>query len=105
MSINWDDVKTDLILVTDNGYAVRTPINQFRISKRDSVGVYAIHLTKKSGSLVGCKRVNSDDDIIVVTRFGKLIRISVKELRIVKRDRKGVKIVALEKNDKVVDVR
>jgi DNA gyrase subunit A len=98
------DPEDKLLLVTENGYGKRTPLEEFPIQGRGGKGVLGIKVDEKTGLIVAAERVKDDDEIMVTTINGKIIRISAAEVRIVSRYAKGVKLIDLDEGDKVVSV-
>lgn len=98
------DPEDKLLLVTENGYGKRTPLEEFPSQGRGGKGVLGIKVDEKTGLVVAIEKVKDDDEIMVTTLNGKIIRISAGEVRIVGRYAKGVKLIDLDEGDKVVSV-
>lgn len=98
------DPEDKLLLVTENGYGKRTPLEEFPSQGRGGKGVLGIKVDEKTGLVVAIEKVKDDDEIMVATLNGKIIRISAQEVRIVGRYAKGVKLIDLDEGDKVVSV-
>jgi DNA gyrase subunit A len=98
------DPEDKLLLVTENGYGKRTPLEEFPSQGRGGKGVLGIKVDEKTGLIVAIEKVKDDDEIMVTTLNGKIIRISAGEVRIVGRYAKGVKLIDLDEGDKVVSV-
>ncbi len=98
------DPEDKLLLVTENGYGKRTPLEEFPSQGRGGKGVLGIKVDEKTGLVVAIEKVRGDDEIMVTTLNGKIIRISAGEVRIVGRYAKGVKLIDLDEGDKVVSV-
>nr|BAL60006.1 DNA gyrase subunit A [Candidatus Acetothermum autotrophicum] len=98
------DPEDKLLLVTENGYGKRTPLEEFPSQGRGGKGVLGIKVDEKTGPIVAIEKVKDDDEIMVTTLNGKIIRISAGEVRIVGRYAKGVKLIDLDEGDKVVSV-
>ena len=82
-----------LLFVTENGIGKRTLFDDFRIQTRGGVGIKAINLRKNTGKLIGMKAVNSEDEIMLITKGGIIIRTPVKGISVLKRSATGVKIM------------
>lgn len=98
------DLEDKLLLVTENGYGKRTLLEEFPSQGRGGKGVLGIKVDKKTGLIIAVEKVKDDNEIMVTTINGKIIRISAAEVRIVSRYAKGVKLIDLDEGDKVVSV-
>ncbi|MGI6057394.1 MAG: DNA gyrase subunit A [Bilifractor sp.] len=82
-----------LLFVTENGIGKRTLFDDFRIQTRGGIGIKAINLRENTGKLIGMKAVNSEDEIMLITKGGIIIRTPVKGISVLKRSATGVKIM------------
>lgn len=97
--------KSTLLAITENGFGKRTELDEYRVQIRGGKGVITYKITPKTGELVGIKIVNDDDDIMMITDTGTIIRLNVKEISVLGRSTQGVtlmrtnegKVVSLEK--------
>ena len=96
--------ETDILVVTNLGYGKRTPIGEFRLQHRGGYGVKLIQLTEKNGVVAAIRHVEEDDEILVVTEGGMLIRMNAAEIRRIGRATQGVRIIRLKEGDRVVSV-
>ncbi|VFP81417.1 DNA topoisomerase (ATP-hydrolyzing) subunit A [Buchnera aphidicola] len=94
--------KDDILIVTENGYGKRTKINQFPIKSRATKGVISIRVTQKNGVVIGAIQVNQNNQIMMITDAGTLVRIRVSEIAILKRNTQGVILIRTTKKEKVV---
>ncbi|VFP79132.1 DNA topoisomerase (ATP-hydrolyzing) subunit A [Buchnera aphidicola] len=94
--------KDDILIVTENGYGKRTKINQFPIKSRATKGVISIRVTQKNGVVIGAIQVNQNNQIMMITNAGTLVRIRVSEIAILKRNTQGVILIRTTKKEKVV---
>ena len=92
----------DILVVTDFGK--RTAVSEFRLQGRGGYGVALIKLTKKNGTVVGMHHVYEDDQLLIVTEGGILIRMNVSEIRRIGRSTQGVRLIRLDEGDRVVSV-
>ena len=90
-----------LLSATENGFAKRTHCAEYRQQSRGGKGVINIKLSTKIGEVKGLAMVNDADEIACVTQKGILIRTKVKDIRVSGRSTQGVKIINLEKNDRL----
>ena len=98
------DGKTTVLTVTRDGYGKRSDIEEYRKTARAGKGVINLKTTDKTGDVVASVSVNDKDSIIVTTTQGIIIRISMKDLRVMGRATQGVRVVRLKERDKVADV-
>jgi DNA gyrase subunit A len=93
-----------LLTVTENGYGKRTEISEYRLINRGGLGVINIKTTKRNGNVVSVKSVTEEDEIILTSKEGKVIRTSCKFISVIGRNTQGVRIMKLNPGDKFVDV-
>jgi DNA gyrase subunit A len=98
------DDEADILIVSDLGFGKRTPIAEFRIQQRGGYGMMLIRLTEKNGTVAGIRRVHDDDQVLVVSEKGMLIRVNVDEISRIGRATQGVRIIRLNEGDRVVAV-
>ena len=94
----------DILVVTDLGFGKRTAVSEFRLQGRGGYGVALIKLTKKNGNVVGMHHVYEDDQLLIVTEGGILIRMNISEIRRIGRATQGVRLIRLDEGDRVVSV-
>ena len=94
----------DILVVTDLGFGKRTAVSEFRLQGRGGYGVALIKLTKKNGTVVGMHHVYEDDQLLMVTEGGILIRMNISEIRRIGRATQGVRLIRLDEGDRVVSV-
>jgi len=91
-----------ILSVTENGYGKRTPHFDYRVTNRGGKGIINIVTSERNGSVSSSFPVSPEDEIIISTDKGKVIRTSVKEIRVAGRNTQGVRIIKLSNNEKVV---
>ena len=101
-SLKKDD--SCLLTATENGFAKRTEIEEYRLQSRGGKGVINIKLTAKIGEVRGLILVASEDEVMCITQKGILIRTKVKDIRVSGRSTQGVRIINLEKGDKLSSI-
>lgn len=94
----------NLLVVSENGYGKRSPIDDYRITKRGGKGVKTINITEKTGNLVAIKEVIDTDDLMIINKSGITIRLSVDTLRVMGRATQGVKLIRLNDGDTISSV-
>ncbi|NOZ60100.1 MAG: DNA gyrase subunit A [Calditrichaeota bacterium] len=95
---------SNLLVVTKNGYGKRTPIDDYRVTRRGGKGIVTVKITDRVGSMITIKEVQDDDDLMIITTSGKVIRQSVKQIRKMGRSTQGIRLIRLSKNDQIGDV-
>ena len=94
----------NLLVVSEKGYGKRSPIDDYRITKRGGKGVKTINITEKTGNLVAIKEVIDTDDLMIINKSGITIRIQVADLRVMGRATQGVKVIRLNDGDQISSV-
>ena len=90
-----------ILVISEYGYGKMSDINDYRLTKRGSQGVLTIKTSEKNGSLAKIVAVNGEEDILVVTNLGIIIRTSLKEVKVAGRNTLGVRIIRLANDQKV----
>jgi DNA gyrase subunit A len=93
-----------VLAVTERGIGKRTDIKEYRVSHRGGKGVFTIKVSEKTGEMVTLREVLEDDDIMIITTNGVIIRQSVAKVSVQGRNTQGVKLIRLDENDLVSDV-
>jgi DNA gyrase subunit A len=95
----------DVLIISSNGYGKRTPVDNFKVQHRGGVGIKAANVTEKTGSLVGVRMISLDEeDLIVTSQKGNVIRTSIKNISKLGRVTQGVRVMKLADNDKVASI-
>ncbi len=93
-----------LLAVSENGYGKRTAMDEYRRTHRGGKGIITMKTTEKTGQVVGVRMVTDDDQIMLVTSGGKVIRLRVKEIRVIGRNTQGVRLIDLDEGERVASV-
>jgi DNA gyrase subunit A len=93
-----------LLVVTSKGMGKCTGIDEYRVQKRGGKGIITVHRTEKTGDVVALMEVLSDDELMLITKLGIIIRMPVKGIRVSGRNTQGVRLVNLDEGDLVMDV-
>lgn len=93
-----------LLVVSENGYGKRSPISDYRVTRRGGKGILTIRCTAKTGKLVSIKEVVDQDELMIMSQRGQVIRVPIKGVSVIGRATQGVRLKVLEEGDKVVDV-
>jgi DNA gyrase subunit A len=99
-------VRTDstLLVVTENGYGKRSLISHYRITRRGGKGIVTVKTTDKVGKMIAIKEVRDDDDVMIITTNGKVIRQAINLIRNMGRATQGIRLIRLGENDRIGDV-
>lgn len=94
----------DILVVSEKGYGKRTAVSEFRLQGRGGSGVVLMHLTERTGAVAGIRHVHEDDDVLLVTAQGMLIRTQAAGIRRTGRHAQGVRLINVNGDDRVVAV-
>ena len=93
-----------ILVVTENGYGKRTNIEEYRMTHRGSKGVKALNITDKNGNIVAFKLVKGEEDLMIITNSGMIIRLSVDQISTTGRVAQGVRLINLKENQQVSNI-
>src|ERR687890_564136 len=96
--------EASLLVVSEKGYGKRSELSDYRVQKRGGKGIITLKKTDKTGSIVALKEVIPDDELMMITRHGVIIRLPVDGIRVIGRNTQGVRVMNLDSGDAVVDV-
>lgn len=96
--------ENDVLIVTSRGYGKRTPIEEYRIQSRGGKGIKTLNLTSKNGEVVGLKVVKEDDDLMIITAHGTIIRMSMSGVSTMGRNTQGIRLINIKDEDGVATV-
>ena len=94
--------KATVLTVTESGYGKRTDSDEYRVQGRGGSGIITIKTTDRNGPVVGVRQVTDDDDVMLITDRGKIIRMKVKGISVMGRNTQGVRLIHLDPGEKVV---
>ncbi len=90
-----------MLTVSEKGYGKRTPLAEYRITSRGGKGVINLKTTDRNGPVVAALQVGEESDVMIITEFGKIIRVHANEIREAGRSTQGVRLLRLEDEDKI----
>lgn len=96
--------EADLLIVTDGGYAKRTPLSEYRLQGRGGLGVKVAALDSDRGALVGALVIEPEEDVMVITESGKLVRVTAGDVRATGRNTKGVIFARPDAKDRIIAI-
>ena len=104
MEVSWGETDKDLLVVTNQGFAKRTAISEYRLQGRNGFGVKAVQLTDERGTLVGAVVVSEEDQIMAIMKSGKVIRSNVSEVKLTGRTTQGVTLAKPDAGDEIISI-
>lgn len=96
--------KATLLMVTENGYGKRTPIDEYRVQSRGGVGIITQKTTDKVGAVVGTRLVLDTDELMITTDKGQTIRMNASDISVLGRNTQGVRLITLNPDEKVTGI-
>jgi len=96
--------KADLLTVTTLGFGKRTPLEEYRVQSRGGKGIINLKVTQKNGPVIGAKTVTEQDEVMLITQEGMMVRSSVKDIRETGRATQGVRLMHIKGKDRVASV-
>jgi DNA gyrase subunit A len=102
--VTVNDMDTNILVVSENGYGKRSSLEDYRITNRGGKGVKTISITDKTGHLVAIKNVTDNDDLMIIKKSGVAIRMEVASLRVMGRATQGVRLINLKGDDAIAAV-
>jgi DNA gyrase subunit A len=94
----------DILVASRDGYGKRTDLAEYRTQSRGGIGIKTMNVTKRIGPVVGMRIVNEDDDLLIITTSGQIIRQRVKNIRRIGRSTQGVRLIRLDTGDHVASI-
>ena len=93
-----------ILTVTENGFGKRTKTSDHRVQGRGGMGVITIITNERNGNVIGMTQVTDEDEVMLITNHGKIIRMKITGISVIGRNTQGVKLIGVEKDEKVVGV-
>ncbi len=94
--------KATVLTVTENGYGKRTDIEEYRLQGRGGSGIITVKTTERNGSVVGVRQVTDEDDVMIISNRGKIIRMKVQGISVMGRNTQGVRLIQMDEDEKVM---
>ena len=91
-------------MVSEKGFGKRSELGDYRVQRRGGKGIITLKKTTKTGHIIALKEVQPEDELMMITRNGVIIRVPVDGIRVIGRNTQGVKVMNLDSGDAVVDV-
>ena len=93
-----------ILTVAEGGYGKRTELDEYRLTSRGGKGIITMKTTDKTGRVVGVQQVGEDDQLMLISNKGKIIRLRIKDIRLIGRNTQGVRLIELEEGERVVSL-
>ena len=93
-----------ILAISENGTGKRSLVEDYRLTKRGGKGVKTLEITDKTGALLAIKAVREDDNLMITTKAGIVIRIAVSDIRVMGRATQGVRVIRVDDKDEIADV-
>ena len=100
----YDPENQQMLVVTEKGYGKKTNVSEYRLTHRGSKGVKTLNVTEKNGNLVSIRTVTGEEDLLLITDKGTIIRLSLEQISTLKRATQGVRLINLKDNCLVATV-
>lgn len=92
----------DILTATENGYGKRTSVEEYRVTGRGGQGVISIQVNERNGKVVGANQVKADDEVMLISNKGTLVRMPVDEISLIGRNTQGVRLINLSNGELLV---
>ncbi len=93
-----------ILVVTQNGFGKRSDISDYRVTHRGGKGIITVKTTDKVGNLIAMMDVNDNDELVIISTKGKVIRQSMRDIRVMGRNTQGVRVIRLDDGDSIADI-
>lgn len=94
----------NVLVVSENGYGKRSEISDYRLTRRGGKGVITMNVTEKTGSVIAIKDVTDNDDLVIISSKGMVIKQHIKDIRVMGRNTQGVRLIQLNEGDGIADI-
>jgi DNA gyrase subunit A len=94
----------DILTVSEGGYGKRTEMAEYRLQSRGGKGIITMKTTDKTGRVIGVQQVSEEDQLMLISNKGKIIRLRIKDIRVIGRNTQGVRLIELEEGERVVSL-
>ena len=98
------DEGSTMLVISENGFGKRTPFDQYRVQSRGGKGVITLKTSTRNGRVVGIMSVNDDNEVMLISKNGKTIRMKVKDISVIGRNTQGVRLINLSNSDLLVAI-
>ena len=95
---------SEVLVISENGYGKRTPITEYKLQKRDGIGIKTLRVTERTGDVCALMVVDGDEEIMLINDAGIIIRTKVREISVIGRDTQGVRLMNVGEDERVASV-
>ncbi|HOJ04949.1 MAG TPA: DNA gyrase subunit A [Bacteroidota bacterium] len=95
---------SNVLVVSEHGYGKRSEVSDYRHTRRGGKGVITMNITPKTGPVIGLKEVSDQDDLVIISTKGQVIRQHVRSIRVMGRNTQGVRLINLQESDSIADI-
>lgn len=96
--------ESSILTVCENGFGKRSPLDEYRQQTRGGKGIYTIKVSERNGLVIGILQVSDQDDLMIMTSGGKIVRFNVTELGVISRHTQGVRLINVDEGEKVISI-
>jgi len=93
-----------ILSVTEQGYGKRTELDEYRVQSRGGIGIINIQTSDRNGKVIGVMQVTNDDELMLITQQGKILRMASNTIRAIGRATQGVRLIDIEGDDRAVSI-
>jgi len=93
-----------ILSVTERGYGKRTELDEYRVQSRGGVGIINIQTSERNGKVIGVTQVTGEDELMLITQQGKILRMAASNIRSIGRATQGVRLIEIEGEDRAVSI-
>ncbi len=104
VSIEILSQEASILTVAEKGYGKRTEVAEYRLQTRGGKGIITMKTTDRTGQVIGVQQVTNDDELMMVSNKGKIIRLRMKDINVIGRNTQGVRLIDVEGDERVVSV-
>ena len=104
ISLIIPEEEASILTVSENGYGKRSSVDDFRKTRRGAKGVIAMQTSERNGQLIGASQVTDEDELMLITNKGMLVRTKVSEINVIGRNTQGVTVIRLKDDENLINI-
>ena len=104
ISLIIPEEEASILTVSENGYGKRSSVDDFRKTRRGAKGVIAMQTSERNGQLIGASQVTDEDELMLITNKGMLVRTKVSEINVIGRNTQGVTVIRLKEDENLINI-
>ncbi|HRF38234.1 MAG TPA: DNA gyrase C-terminal beta-propeller domain-containing protein, partial [Saprospiraceae bacterium] len=102
--VDPEDKSTSILVISEKGYGKRSEVDDYRLTNRGGKGVKTMQVTDKTGDVMAINAVKDEDDLMITTKSGIVIRMPMDDIRVMGRATQGVRVIRLDNDDDIADI-